>query len=83
MISFTKYILEKIVFMLFIKIKKPSLNYDELIIIDTFFLVNNILNDKHYHDPYFKGLDSVLINQNKSFVYLPVLVGDLSLLNIF
>ena len=60
--------------------KKVSVNNcNELIVIDTFFLINRIIKEKKYSDPYFPGLEKILNNGKKNFVYLPVFIGNSSL----
>lgn len=44
----------------------------ELILIDTFFLVDKIEREKKHSDPYFCGLKEVLDKLNKPYAYLPV-----------
>ncbi len=45
-------------------------NKKEIIVIDTFFLVDAILQSEKYKDSYLKGLDDILRRLNKNFVYL-------------
>ncbi len=51
---------------------KPSYRDDELIVIDTFFLTDEILRTKRFQDKYFPGLETTLIKLKKNYVYLPV-----------
>lgn len=44
----------------------------ELILIDTFFLVDKIEKENNCSDPYFNGLKEVLDRFNKPYAYLPV-----------
>jgi hypothetical protein len=44
----------------------------ELIVIDTFFLMDEIERNGDYEDPYFAGLKEILDRLGKDYVYLPV-----------
>lgn len=44
----------------------------EIVIIDVFFLVDQIENSKIYRDPYFPGLEDVLKKKNCDYAYVPV-----------
>jgi len=52
-----------------------SLNNKELILIDTFFLMDNINKSNSYADPYFPGLEDLLKRMNKHYAYLPAFYG--------
>lgn len=47
----------------------------ELIVIDTFVLIELLEKNKTYEDPYFLGLGEVLETLGKQYVYLPVFYG--------
>jgi hypothetical protein len=47
----------------------------ELIIVDTFFLCDKILQSDRYNELYFQGLDCVLDAAGKNYAYLPVFYG--------
>lgn len=50
----------------------PLKNRKELIIIDTFFLMQKIVQVNSYKDPYFQGLEDLLKKMGKHYVYLPM-----------
>lgn len=50
----------------------------ELVLVDTFFLTDNILKKEKFEDIYFPGIEDVLRKINKTFAYLPVFYGDLN-----
>lgn len=74
-----KYLSEKFIYNVFFMKKVSVNNCNELIVIDTFFLINRIIKEKKYSDPYFPGLEKILNNGKKNFVYLPVFIGNSSL----
>jgi len=51
---------------------KPSDRDNELIVIDAFFLTDEILQTKRFQDKYFPGLETTLRKLKKNYVYLPV-----------
>jgi len=55
---------------------------DELVLIDTFFLTDNIIRSKKFTEQYFKGLDDVLNKTGKHYAYLPVFYGNGNLLKL-
>ena len=62
LLIYVKYLLEKLAFLLSQQRYKPNSNSDNLIVIDTFFLVEKILNDKNYKDDY--DLEGIFENTN-------------------
>lgn len=51
-------------------------NYqDNSLLIDIFFLVDNIIRDKKLNENYFKGIYDILNKNNQKFIFLPRLVG--------
>lgn len=61
-------------FVFFISKQQFDLNAvkDELILIDTFFLVRKIKKEKTFSDPFFPGLEKVLHKAGKTYAYVPV-----------
>lgn len=51
---------------------KVNMFSKELILIDTFFLIDKIEKENNYRDPYFNGLKEVLDRLNKPYAYFPV-----------
>lgn len=49
----------------------PNKNAKELILIDTFFLIEKIRQEDSFDDPYFLGMEEVLKKLNKHYAYLP------------
>jgi hypothetical protein len=63
----------------FSKLKFQSANLDngrELIVIDTFTMIDRIFLKKKFEDNYFSGLYECLNKLNKSYVVLSILFGD-------
>ena len=79
-IIFTKYILEFFIFILEGKRFSLQKTNDYLIIIDTFLLVNDVINKKRFKDLFFLDFDLLLKSRGKNYVYLPVLINNKSLL---
>jgi hypothetical protein len=59
---------------------RPGQN--ELIVLDTFFLCDRIIESNGFNELYFKGLDRFFEETSKNYVYLPVFYGC-NRLNIF
>jgi hypothetical protein len=80
-IYLSHYIVKKIIYSFhnqksfFIKMNQ------DLIIIDTFLLVDDFKSRNSFRDNYFLGLDSFLNNSKEDFVYLPTLVGNKSFID--
>ncbi len=55
--------------------KKKPVNIEDHIMIDVFFLVDNITQENKFNEQYFKGLYEVLEEHNQSYIFLPRLVG--------
>ena len=51
-------------------------NKTEIIILDTFFVISNILNKKEIEDKYFPGLSEHLIKRKKTYAIIPRLFGS-------
>ncbi len=66
---------------------RPTVNKNEqLLIIDTYLVVNKVLQEKTFKDNYFTGLDTVLIEEQKQFCYLLIIDGwinPLKMLKVF
>ncbi len=76
--NMSKLFLYSIEYMMF-KIfgKKSSVNWSQnLILIDVFFLVNNIIKDGKFQEKYFGGLYKVLKKYKKNYFFLPRLYKD-------
>jgi len=54
---------------------KTSDSDDELIIVDTFFLADEIMQAGKFQEKYFLGLEAILKKLKKKYVYLPVFYG--------
>lgn len=64
------YILSMMLFK--IKYKKNEIDWDkELIVIDIFFLVDKIINEKCFNENYFIGLYPILEKYKKKYIFLP------------
>lgn len=50
----------------------PSKGFNEIIIVDTCFLTEKIKEANGYYDRYFLGLEDVLKNMGKHYVFLPI-----------
>ena len=75
--QFLLYILNGFCFY-FSELNNIKLNYDlkkEVLVIDVFFLVEKIINEKKFNDQYFKGLYKILDKKNKQYIFLPVFYG--------
>lgn len=86
--SFMFYFFFIINFMLFKFVgTRPVVNKNEqLVIIDTYLVVNKVLQEKTFKDNYFTGLDTVLIEEQKQFCYLLIIDGwinPLKMLKVF
>ena len=69
---FFSYLISFMLFKLFYK-KKPIPK--DAIFIDIFFLVDNIIKDKHFNENYFKELYPVLEKYQQNYIFLPRLYG--------
>jgi hypothetical protein len=56
---------------------------DKLIIIDVYFVVDQILNNGEFKDTYFPGLSDYLIKTGKAYVYIPRWFGSRSPFKLF
>lgn len=56
---------------------------NNLIIIDTYFLVDKILNEEKFSDSYFEGLYKVIEERNKYFCFAPIFNKNLTFVNFF
>lgn len=73
--DFISYLAEYIEFLLsFSNFRFPSYE-KELILIDTFFIVNEIKKNGGYTDAYFPGLSDSLKKKDMNYAYLPVFEG--------
>ena len=70
--SFFSYVVSYGLFKIFYK-KKVKTN--EYLLIDIFFLIDNINKNKKFNENYFKGLYPVLDKYNLKYVFLPRLYG--------
>jgi len=66
------YISYIISFMIFKIFYKKNIKYHSTILIDIFFLVNNIIKDRELKENYFLGLYDIL---DKNYIFLPRLYG--------
>lgn len=73
--KFISYLMEFIVYFLNPVRFTFSSNYNELILIDTYFVMKNIKDSNKFTDSCFLGLKSVLDKSNKHYAYLPVFGG--------
>lgn len=73
LLSFILYASSFIIYKTFYK--KRTLKLKNYIIIDTFFLVDKIVDNKKFTDNYFNGLYEVLDKYNKDYIFLPRLFG--------
>jgi hypothetical protein len=72
MILFSLYLFGFIAFF-FSGVKRfAAEKYEKLIVIDVFLLMKQIIKAKTYKDPYFPGLDDILLKLKKNYAYLPV-----------
>jgi len=68
--------------------KKANIDWSQnFILIDVFFLVDNIIKEGKFKENYFKGLYDVLRKYNKNYIFLPRLYGidknPFKLINLF
>jgi len=63
--------LKKILFVIFGQNYSLEKLNDNPIFIDTSILVNKVVGENHYEDPYFPGLTDVLKKLGKTYVYVP------------
>jgi hypothetical protein len=75
LVYFLIYLIEGIIWQVLGSRYKPTKSHEELVAIDTFFLVNNIVTSGKYSEMYLRGLDDVLDELGKHYVYLPVFYG--------
>jgi len=77
-----KYFIEKIIFSLYnYKIVEDKNLKDDIIIIDTFLLTDDVLKQKKYTEKFFVGFEQLLKKYNKNYLLSPVLVNSPSLCN--
>lgn len=69
---FSTYLLEFIEFYISRAYFHGGNGTKELIVLDTFFQLDRIVQKGEYSDPYLRDLDKVLRNLKKSYIYLPV-----------
>ncbi|MBL7131547.1 MAG: hypothetical protein ISS45_09135 [Candidatus Omnitrophica bacterium] len=81
--NFIGYLLQKIEFYL----SGQRFSYDpkdeELILIDSFFVIKKILLENSYNDRYFPGMGELLRKLNKNFAYLPEFDGVKKRLTVY
>ena len=73
------YVLKFAVFCLENKERAEAVPGDRLTVVDTYFLVDRIVQAKRYSELYFPGLDEVLKTRGGKYVYLPVFDGSSSI----
>ena len=74
---FIRFFIYIISFILYkIKSKKNNIDFNkDVILIDTFFLVDKIIKEKQFSERYFVGLYDILDKHNIQYVFLPRLYG--------
>lgn len=71
--KFIAYILSYFIFKIYLHKKTES--YENAVVIDVFFMVENIVKGKKFNDNYFIGLYEILDKKNIKYVFLPRLYG--------
>ena len=73
--EYIKYIKRKIIWMKYGHRFNDKLGSDKLIIIDTYFLTNKIIENKIFFDTYFDQLIKTLEKKKINYAYLPIFFG--------
>jgi hypothetical protein len=74
-VLFIIWMLQKSIFLFSgLRYRKNAIK-NELYIVDTFFLGENIIRENIYKDTYFNGIYDLLENNNKDFIFLPSFVN--------
>ncbi|MBL7129819.1 MAG: hypothetical protein ISS45_00195 [Candidatus Omnitrophica bacterium] len=74
--SFIQYFLSSLYF-------SPPHKSKELILIDTYFLIDKIKESNSYIELYFPGLEDLLKKMNRDYAYLPVFYGKKEAFNLY
>lgn len=81
--KFCGYLLEFMVYRLNPVNFRPAADaHPQLILIDTYFILNKIEETGAFRDQYFSGLQDLLDKQKKHYAYLPVFVGPKKYLHL-